>query len=117
MKKIDKDISMAWDGLWEFLLPKGMTPKERNDLARKAGLKPESVRLAARRRSMNAETLLRLLIAKGVAPSVFCNFPVAESKMPKEDRLWQQLGRSLPNEKKREYATLIEWIESRWEIP
>ncbi len=62
----------------EFVVPKGMEPKERAEVAKKAGLSPETLRTMSGRKSVNADTLVRLLIARGVNPNLLSNLPYLE---------------------------------------
>ncbi|GIL18737.1 MAG: hypothetical protein BroJett040_24880 [Oligoflexia bacterium] len=66
---------------------------------------------------MNADTMIRLLLARGVSASTLENLPQTEtSKLSRGEIEWNELGRELSEEEKREFASLIRYLLIRWKL-
>lgn len=117
MINVDKKSKQTLSALLSLIAPKGMTAKERAVLARQAGINPETLRTMLRRQTVNADTLIRLLIARGVSPQTLENLPQTESKqMPPGEVEWLELGRELSETEKKEFAGLIRYLLIKWQL-
>jgi hypothetical protein len=118
MRKIDSDVDNLEKKVIEFLVPEGMVPKERDKLAKKAGLSPESLRNIVRRKGkMTANSLFRLLIAKGVETQDLA-YPKQSNykKLTKGEVDWIEMGKDLDETEKREFSSLVRYLRSRFDI-
>lgn len=111
----DRRVKQTLQRVLAFLIPKGMSAKEREALAKAAGISHETLRTSLKRQSMNADTLIRLLLARGVAPQAIENLPQTELKeMPMGEVDWLELGRELSEKEKKEFAGLIRYLRIKW---
>ncbi|WP_347359654.1 hypothetical protein [Bdellovibrio sp.] len=61
--------------------------------------------------------MIRLLLARGVSASTLENLPQTEtSKLSRGEIEWNELGRELSEEEKREFASLIRYLLIRWKL-
>jgi hypothetical protein len=117
MRNSDRKIQALLTQLMDFLVPAGMTRKERLILAERAGISGETLRKNIQRKSLNADTLIRLLLARGVSPETLLQLPQSEfSELSKGETVWLELGRKLTDNEKSQYAELIEYIRIRWNL-
>ena len=75
LKKVDKEVQTANDELFANILPKEtdpktkkktlLNPKIRKKISQEGGISEETLRTARQRGSMNVDTLLRILYARG----------------------------------------------------
>ncbi len=117
MSGLDKEVKFIVSKLIASIVPEGMSAKERQSLAQKAGISAETLRKNIRRRSLNADTLIRLLIARGVTSQTLANLPQLDlSKLSKGESEWIQLGHELTEAEKLEFNSLIRYLRSRWSL-
>jgi hypothetical protein len=94
-----------------------MNAKERRALAEKAGISAETLRTNVRRKSFNADTLMRLLLARGVSAETLSHLPQTDfSKLSKSEVIWLELGRKLNDAEKVQFAELVEYLRVRWDL-
>lgn len=100
-----------------MLIPPGMSPAERRELAAKAGLNPNSLRVGVHRRSLGADTLIRLMLARGIAARALKQLPQTElDKLSQGETEWLSLGRQMNEKEKVEFAGLVRFMRGRWEL-
>ena len=117
MASIDKQINQVMQKVLAMVAPKGMTSSERRELAKAAGISHESLRTTLKRKTMNADTLIRLLLARGVSASSIENLPQSEaSKLSRGELDWIELGRELSEDEKREFSSLIRYLVGLWKL-
>lgn len=117
MANIDKQIHQIMQKILAMIAPKGMSPSERKELAKSAGISPESLRTTLKRKTMNADTMIRLMLARGVPASAIENLPQSEpSKMSRGELDWAEVGRELSEEEKREFSSLVRYLVARWKV-
>ncbi len=117
MAEIDKTVKSIINALMDFAVPEGMTSKERAKLAKKAGLSPETLRTMAWRKTVNADTLIRLLIARGVDPKLLANLPQSKtSQIDDSERDWIRFGHKLSSKERSNFISLIKFLKTRWEL-
>jgi hypothetical protein len=103
--------------LMDFIVPASMSSRERHSLAEKAGISGETLRKNVQRKSFNADTLIRLLLARGVSAETLAQLPQSDlSKLSKGEAIWLELGRRLTDGEKFQYAELIEYFRARWNL-
>ena len=111
----DKKVRTILEELMEFIVPRGMSPRQRAELARRAGLDPETLRTMARRKSVHADTLIRLLLARGVAPRSISLLPQThEENMEESEMEWILFGQKLTSLERSEFLRLMEFLQRRW---
>lgn len=117
MSKIGQEAEAILKQLIELVVPAGMTPAERRHLALKSGISEETLRTTLKRKSMNADTLLRLLLARGVSAKTLVQLPQTElAKLPKGEAEWLSLGRDLSEEERVEFVGLVKYLRARWKL-
>ena len=117
MSKIDKDVEKLRDQLLTRLIPEHWTPAERKAFAKRAGISDETIRTIIRRRNLNADTLLRLLLAKGVDFDAILNFPqknLSKATLTQGEKSWFKIGSELSEDELVEYSSLVEYVKSRF---
>ena len=94
-----------------------MKPPELAKLARSTKLSPETIRQLRRRKSLTAQTLIRLLMAIGVKSKDITNIPQnGESALSNEHTEWNQLGTSLSVAEAREFTSFIKHVRKNWRM-
>ena len=117
MSVLDKQVKQILNKLTYFLSPKGMTAKERALLAKAAGISIETLRTSLKRKTMNADTLLRLLMARGISVDTLENLHQTETdQLPSGEVEWLEMGRELTDIEKREMVGLIRFLKVRWQL-
>lgn len=115
MDKLERDTKLALRRLLNMLVPKGMKGKERAALAQTAGISPETLRHVLTRQSLSADTLLRLLLVRGVSMKALANLPQTNfEKLSEGEAEWLEYGRELGDAEKIEFVALIKYIRARW---
>lgn len=117
MKEIDKKAKAALLALFDLVIPEGMTAQERSAVAKQAGINPESLRVMRRRKTVNADTLIRLLLARGVSLQALESLHQTDSKqMLKGELDWQKIGRELSDAERTEFSSLVRMIRAKWRL-
>jgi lambda repressor-like predicted transcriptional regulator len=117
MSALGRRAEAILENMTQFLIPAGMTTKERAALALKAGVSPETLRTALRRQTMNANTLVRLCLARGIAKESIESLRQTElSQLSKSEGSWLQLGHKLSDLERVEFCKLVETIRATWVI-
>ena len=125
-RKVDKEVRAATDELFANILPKEtdpktkkktlLNPKIRKQISQEGGISDETLRTARQRGSMNLDTLLRILYARGVDLKKF----VGSVKTKKFDPLlpneaeWLRFGMKLGEKDRGVYLDLLKCLEERW---
>jgi hypothetical protein len=92
-----------------------MRPKERTKLALEAGISGETLRHILKRQSLHADTLIRLLLARGVSVKTITNLPQTDlSKLSEAEVEWLEFGRELTAAEKVEFVALIKYVRAMW---
>ncbi len=93
-----------------------LDPKTRKKIAQEGAISDETLRTARRRGSMNLDTFLRILYARGVNLKKFVN-NVRTNKfsplLPKEAE-WLKFGMKLNEKSRGQYLDLLNFLEDRW---
>ncbi|MBS1983232.1 MAG: hypothetical protein JST16_03590 [Bdellovibrionales bacterium] len=117
MSKLDDEVKLILERLLALVVPKGMTTKERRQLAKKAGISDETLRSGIRTRSLRSDTLLRLLRARGVSAKTLATLPQSDpAELNHGDFVWLDYGNQLSEAEKVEYVGLIRFIRSKWKL-
>ncbi|MGZ3745076.1 MAG: hypothetical protein ACXVBQ_14535 [Pseudobdellovibrionaceae bacterium] len=117
MSGSDRRIKQSLQRLLLFIVPKGMTAKERTSLANSAGISVETLRTTVKRQSLNADTLIRLLIARGVSAQTIENLPQTELVHLSQGEIeWMELGRELSEGEKKEFSGLVRFLLIKWQL-
>ncbi len=125
-RKVDEEVQTAVDGLFANILPKEIDPKTkrktllnakiRKKISQEGGISDETLRTARQRGSMNLDTFLRILYARGVDLKKFVN-NVRTSKfsplLPKEAE-WLRFGMQISENDRGAYLDLLKFLENRW---
>ena len=125
-RKVDKEVRAATDTLFANILPKDIDPKTkkktllhpktRQKISKESGISDQTLRTARQRGSMNVDTLLRILYARGADLKKF----VASVKTKKFDPLlpneaeWLRFGMKLSEKDRGVYLDLVKCLEERW---
>lgn len=117
MSKLDNEVELILERLLALVVPKGMSAKERRQLARRAGISDETLRAGIRNRSLRSDTLIRLLVARGVSPKTLASLPQSDSaELNRGDFVWLQYGSQLTEDEKVEFVSLIRFIREKWAL-
>ncbi len=117
MSNTDKEVKIVLSKLLEFIVPEGMSPKERRRLAAQAGISEETLRKNLQRKSLNADTLIRLLLARGVSAKALAAPQQADlSKLSEGEAGWAEFGRKLSEAERTEFVELLKYLRSRWDL-
>ena len=86
-------------------------------MAKAAGISIETLRTTLKRQTMNADTLIRLLLARGVSAQTIENLPQTElDQLSQGEVEWLELGRELNEAEKREFASLVRFLLIKWQL-
>ena len=115
MKEIDKKAKNVLENMLSFIIPAKMTVKQRENLAKKSGLSPETIRTTLKRQSLSADTLIRIMLAVGITENEIINLPVSKlGELKQIDTDWISFGRQLTDNEKKEYLVLLKFLRSEW---
>jgi len=114
---LDARVRIVLEKLMAFIVPEGMSVKDRNDLAQRAGISPETLRKNLQRNSLNADTLIRLLLARGVTTETLTTLPQLNLEtISKGEQAWLQFGLEITDRERLEFLELLRYIMLRWEL-
>lgn len=111
----DSDVKLVLESWLDFAL-ESAAKGEGEELAQKANLNPNTVRQIKSRKSCSAESIIRLLLAKGVSPQLLSNIYSTERAQNKSLQDWNQLGSSLSKSDRDQFIKLIKYMKKEWEI-
>lgn len=117
MSSVDRRVKQTLQKVLSYIAPKGMNAKERAELAKAAGISVETLRTTLKRQTMNADTLIRLLLARGVSAQTIENLPQTETDQLSQGEVeWLELGRELTEAEKKEFAGLVRYLLIKWQL-
>lgn len=117
MGKAEQEIEKVLEELLSLVVPEGMSAKERNQFAGRAGISPETLRTNIKRKTLNATTLIRLLLARGISPKTIIDLPQTEhARLSKGESDWLKFGRELGEDEKVEFVSLLKVLRSKWKL-
>lgn len=121
MAKIDADAKEVFRDWLDFLLPEDLSPKELENLAKRAKLSTEALRKLKRRdrRGMSTDTFIRLALSRGVTANTLISslFKIdKKSKLDQTEIDWIKYGAGLDSEKRKEFLDLIKYLRKTWDI-
>lgn len=115
MRKIDQEAKYVLHKILCFVAPAAMKASERAQLARAAGINPDTLRHLLKRESLHADTLIRLLLARGVSAKAITNLPQTEfSELKPGEARWIEYGRALTEVEKIEFVEIVDYIRQKW---
>ncbi|MBS1983259.1 MAG: hypothetical protein JST16_03730 [Bdellovibrionales bacterium] len=117
MAKLDDDVELILERLLKLVVPVGMGTRERRQLAKKAGISDETLRAGIRNRSLRSDTLIRLLVARGVSPKTLASLSQSDAgQLNRGDFVWLEYGNHLTEQEKVEFVSLIRFMKDKWEL-
>ena len=115
MKEID--VEKIINSLIDRIYPKEMKAPELRELAKGASFSAESIRQIRRRKSLEAKTLIRLLLAIGVHPNDLINLPQkGNTKISRVHSEWNRLGTTLTESEVKEFVAFIKHVRKQWRL-
>lgn len=109
-----KRVLNAW--IKEYL-PKDMPFGDVQRLAKAAQLSPGTLRQIRNRGSVGAETILSILLAKGVPEEDLMNLkPSGEVKFSKSLAEWHRLGSTLSEKQREQILKLVQFLLADWTL-
>jgi hypothetical protein len=114
MSTRSKKVINAW--IRDFL-PKEMAFGEVEKLARAAQISPGTIRQIRNRESMSAETIVSIMLARGVSEDDLINIPQrGEAKFSKSLSDWNHLGNSLSEKQREQIVKLANFLLADWKV-
>ncbi len=111
--KIDKILAE----LLEQLIPERIRSGEAARFSKATGLAPTTLRVARLRQSINADTLIKLLVAHGVPEDVLTNLPRSRpSKISKSLTKWNKIGLKLSDKERESIGAFVEILITKWKL-
>jgi len=109
-----KRVLHAW--IKEYL-PKDMPFGDVQRLAKAAQLSPGTLRQIRNRGSVSAETIISVMLAKGVSEEDLINIqPSGEVKFSKSLAEWNRIGNSISEQQREQVLKLINFLLSEWTL-
>ena len=125
-RRVDKAVQVATNELFANILPRkigleknrkgSLNAQIRKKISQEGGISEETLRTAQQRCSMNLDTFLRILYARGVNLKKFVDSLQTEKftpLLPKEAE-WIRFGMKLKEKDRKQYLDLLNFLESRW---
>lgn len=98
-------------------LPKDMPFGDVQRLAKAAQLSPSTIRQIRNRGSVSAETILSILLAKGIPEEDLINLkPSGDVKFSKSLTEWHRLGSSLSEKQREQLLKFVQFLLSDWTL-
>jgi hypothetical protein len=114
MSSKPRAVINAW--IKDFL-PEDMPFGEINRLAKAANLHPASIRQIRSRERLSAETIVAVMLARGVAVDDLVNIAQrGESSFSKSLSEWNHLGNTLSDKQREHVIKLVKFILGEWKI-
>ncbi len=112
-KKVNDTISE----LIEQLIPERIKKGELTKICKATGLSESTLRMIRSRKSVSADTLIKLLVANGVSFDTITNLPRSKpSKICKSLTMWNKLGLSLNEAEREKIIKFIKTILVDWKL-
>lgn len=97
------------------LVPARSSMEQRENICRTTKLSYSTLRMARSRNGMSADTLIKLLLAHGVAPENLVHLPRTQpSKVSKSLTQWNRIGLNLGDRERENVMKLIALITREW---
>ena len=94
-----------------------MKSKELTKLAKAAKLSPETIRQLRRRKSLTAQTLVRLLLAIGVKAKDITNLPQKQTASLSHAKIeWNKFGSTLTESEIKEFLSFFKHVKKNWRM-
>ena len=121
MAKIDLDAKKIFNDWLDFLLPKEMTSKEIENLAKKARLSAETLKKLKNRdrRGMSTDTFIRIALCRGASMNSLVSslFRVDnKSALDSSEIKWIKYGAKLKKKKREELLDFYQYLHKKWNI-
>ena len=125
-RKVDKAVGVAIGELFANILPReidsktnrrtSLNAKIRRKISQEGGISEQTLRTAQQRGSMNVDTLLRILYARGVDLKKFVSNVRTEKFTPllPKEAAWVRFGMKLKEKDREQYLDLLNFLEERW---
>ena len=114
---MDKLIRETLMSLLNNLAPDNMPRNEVGKLIKATRLGKSTIRTAKSREGISADTLMRLLLAHGVAPKDILNLPRKKaSKVCPTLTQWNRLGLQLNKKEREAYISMINWTKKIFKL-
>lgn len=111
MRRTQKVIS-SW--IHDFI-PEDMPFGEVEKLAKAAGISPGTLRQIRKRESVSADTILSILLARGVPEEVLTNLPQSGvAGFSKSLSEWNRLGNTLTDDQRESIVKLVRVLLHDW---
>ena len=92
-------------------------PKELDRVSKITTLSKSTLRMAQERKSINADTLLKLFLAHGVSPEVLLNLPRKNlSRVSESLSTWNYIGMNLGDKERDRLGKFIQMLVRDWKI-
>ena len=113
MDKFDRKIRDIQSKMISLLIPEdfGITQKA---LAQQAGVSYETLRSAKKRQNLTTNTLIRLLLARGVPEGAILSLPNATENKSRGEIDWANLGSELTEEERLQFVKHVRYMKSNW---
>ena len=109
-----KTIDKILGNLVEQLVPKGSNIAQ---LSKATKLSESALRNLRNRKSISADTLLKLLLAHGVSSDLLTNLPRNKpSKISKTLTDWNKIGLSLSDREREKLGGFVKTLKSDWRL-
>ncbi len=112
MSTLDQNVEKVLHEWADRVVPKDMPIPEIRSFAQNAKLNLETLKNVRKRKSYQADTIVRALLASGVELKPLLNLPINPklSLLPKEKE-WIQYGRTLSEKERVEFIELLKHVK------
>lgn len=98
-------------------LPKEMSFGDVQKLAKAAQLSPSTLRQIRNRGSVSAETIISIMIAKGVSEDDLINIrPTSDVKYSKSLSDWNRVGSTISEKQREQLLKLVHFLLTEWTL-
>lgn len=98
-------------------IPKDMPFGDMQRLAKAAQLSPTTLRHIRQRGSVSAETILSIMLAKGVPEEDLINIrPTGDAKFSKSLSEWNRIGNSLNERQREQIVKFVQFLLADWTL-
>ena len=114
---MDVEVDRLIADLIDQLIPPRLPRGEAQRISAITGLSVTTIRSIRNRKNLSADTLLRLLLARGVSPAVLTSLPrTSRSEASRQDTRWAKLGASLSEIEMEKTIELIRFLLKSWRL-
>lgn len=115
--RMQREVDSILAKLIAQLIPEENKDKDLDQICKITKLSKSTLRMAHMRKSISADTLIKLLLVNGVSKDLLLNLPRNKPiKFSPSSTLWNKIGLSLGEKERGKLGEIVKTISSEWKL-